>query len=112
MAASGTAARVYRLTRPSRNQTSAFVHAYPSAVRAILDDPPIHIRPYFPASAGARQTNPVRSSHFGAPMIASSVLHRHEILLTTCRESVHKRLRFFADRLRKSGPCGATFVVR
>ena len=33
----------------------------PSAVRANSDDPPIHIRPIVPASAGARDKNPVGS---------------------------------------------------
>jgi hypothetical protein len=35
----------------------------PSAVRANLDDPPIHIRPIVPASAGAKEKNHVGSGH-------------------------------------------------
>src|SRR5205823_3925295 len=38
------------LSRQSRNQTGDFGHATTSAVRAILDDPPIHIRPDVPAA--------------------------------------------------------------
>src|SRR6266700_5340503 len=75
------------LSRRSRNQTGNYGHTHPSAVRAILDDPPI-----FPHKAGARKTNPVGSSHFGIPMIASTVPRSHQILLTTCREYICKRL--------------------
>ena len=42
--------RIKTLSRPSRNQRGDFTHANPSAVRAILDDPPIHIRPDVPAA--------------------------------------------------------------
>ena len=48
-----------------------------SAVRVILDDPPIHIHPDIPASAGTNQTNPVGSRHSGSRMIA---------LLALCRQ--------------------------
>ena len=43
---------VYRLvlSRQSRNQTSDSGRSSTSAVRAILDDPPIHIRPDLPAA--------------------------------------------------------------
>jgi hypothetical protein len=51
-----------------------------------LDDPPIRIRPIFPHRAGAKETNPVGSSHFGIPMMASTMPRSHQILLTTCRE--------------------------
>jgi DNA-binding transcriptional LysR family regulator len=68
-------------------------HTCPSAVRAILDDPPIRIRPIFPHRAGAKETNPVGSSHFGILMMASTMPRSHQILLTTCRECVCKRLR-------------------
>jgi hypothetical protein len=46
---------VLPLSRTSRNQEG---EAPPSAVQAIWDDPPIHIRPIVPASAGARDKNP------------------------------------------------------
>src|SRR5450631_3786317 len=42
----------------------------PSAVRANLDDPPIHIRPIIPASAGAKDKTPLGSGHYGSPSIA------------------------------------------
>src|SRR5690349_491999 len=83
--------RILTLSRQSRNQTGVTTH-YPSAVRAILDDPPIRIRPIFPHRAGAKETNPVGSSHFGIPMMASTMPRSHQILLTTCRECVCKRL--------------------
>jgi hypothetical protein len=38
------------LSRRSRNQTGDSGHTAASAVRAILDDPPIHIRPHVPAA--------------------------------------------------------------
>jgi hypothetical protein len=45
-------------------------------VRATLDDPPIHIRPDIPASAGTTQTNPVGSRHSGSRMIALLAVRR------------------------------------
>jgi hypothetical protein len=42
-------------------------------VRAILDDPPIHIRPNLPAHSGANEKNPVGSSHFGTFIISPKV---------------------------------------
>jgi hypothetical protein len=48
------------LSRTSRNQKGKLL---PSAVRANLDDPPIHIRPIVPASAGAKEKNHVGSCH-------------------------------------------------
>ena len=56
-----------RLTRRSRNQKGK---ACPVAVRANSDDPPFHIRPMAPASAGAKGKNPVGSGHYGTPSIA------------------------------------------
>ena len=46
-----------RINRNQKGQTSS------SAVRANLDDPPIHIRPIIPASAGAKEKNHVGSGH-------------------------------------------------
>jgi hypothetical protein len=46
-------------------------------MRANLDDPPIHIRPIVPASAGAKDKNPVGSSHYGTPIIAPRFLNRN-----------------------------------
>ena len=63
-----TAIRVF-LSRQSRNQTGKFGHIKSSAVRVILDDPPIHIHPDIPAARGANQTNPVGSRHSGSRMI-------------------------------------------
>jgi len=82
----------------------SFRHAYPSAVRAILDDPPIHIRPNLPAHCGCRGKEPCGFSHFGVVIIPPRGFDRHQILLTTRHESVHKRLRFFADRAAKKWP--------
>ena len=53
----------------------------PSAVRAILDDPPIHIRPILPAAAGAKDKNLVGSGHYGAWIVASRLLDRKEFLV-------------------------------
>jgi hypothetical protein len=59
----------------------------PSAVRANLDDPPIHIRPIVPASASAKEKNPVGSSHYGMPNIASRLLNRNGFLCGKCQQS-------------------------
>ena len=56
--------------KPNRD----FKRAPLSAVRAILDDLPIHIRPNLPAARVQNITNPMGSSHYGASMIASSAL--------------------------------------
>ena len=68
----------------------------PSAMRAILDDPPIRIRPNLPAHAGAKEKNPVGSSRFGTFIISPKVFIHQQILLTSCRESVRKGLRIVA----------------
>jgi len=64
----------------------------PSAMRAILDYPPIRIRPNLPAHAGAKEKNPVGSSRFGTFIISPKVFTHQQILLTGCRESVRKGL--------------------
>jgi hypothetical protein len=91
------------LSRQSRNQTGDRGRDSASAMRAILDDPPIHMRPDLAAARGAKQTNPVGLGHSGASMIASLVLGRYQILLTSCQESVRKGLRP-ADSSRKDRP--------
>jgi hypothetical protein len=48
-------------TIPSRNQKAK---ATPAAVRANLDDPPVHIRPTIPAISGCTADEPFR---FGPP---------------------------------------------
>jgi hypothetical protein len=59
----------------------------PSAVRAILDDPPIHSRPIVPASAAAKEKN-----HVGSAIKACQASH-HDISIATdflrrkCQES-------------------------
>ena len=80
------------LSRRSRNQTGQFRHAYLSAVRAILDDPPITSAQVFPAHCGCREKEPYGFSHFGMVIIPPRVFDRHQILLTTCHDSVHKGL--------------------
>src|SRR5215469_16261533 len=46
------------LSRQSRNQTGKFGHIESSAVRVILDDPPIHIHPDIPAARGCKPNEP------------------------------------------------------
>src|SRR5215467_6034272 len=46
------------LSRQSRNQTGKFGHIASSAVRVILDDPPIHIHPDIPAARGCKPNEP------------------------------------------------------
>jgi hypothetical protein len=45
-------------SRQSRNQTGKFGHIESSAVRVILDDPPIHIHPDIPAARGCKPNEP------------------------------------------------------
>ena len=58
------------LSRRSRNQTGK---KHPRPCGQILDDPPIHIRPVVPASAGAEGKNPAGSSHYGLPRLAPRI---------------------------------------
>src|ERR1019366_5104253 len=77
------------LSRMNRNQKG---NTSPSAVRENLDDPPIHIRPIVPASAGAEDKNPVGSGHYDKPSIAPRRLNRNGFLCRKCQESVGKGL--------------------
>ena len=61
------------LSRRSRNQTGK---AHPRPCGQILDDPPIHIRPVVPASAGAEGKNSAGSSHYGLPRLAPRIRDR------------------------------------
>ena len=70
------------------------------------NDPPIHIRPNLPAHCGCRGKEPRGFSHFGAVIIPSRVFDRHQILLTTRHDSVHKRLK------RRPGNCQVFFSAR
>jgi hypothetical protein len=74
----------------NRNQKGSTT---PSAVRANLDDPPIHIRPIVPASAGAKDKNPVGSGHYGTLNIAPRLLNRNGFLCRKCQESGGKGLK-------------------
>jgi hypothetical protein len=53
----------------------------------------------FPRTAGAEETNPVDSAIFGVVIIPPRGFDRHQILLTTHHESVHKRLMWVRGRL-------------
>ncbi len=77
------------LSRPSRNQEGK---ANPSAVRANSDDPPIYIRPNVPASAGAKDKNPVGSSHYGSRTMASRFFDRKGFLRRKRQQSGDKGL--------------------
>src|SRR5580700_8689679 len=65
------------LSRTSRNQEG---NASPSAVRANLDDPPIHIRPVCSRISGCEGKNRVGSSHYGTPTIAPRLRDRKGFL--------------------------------
>src|SRR5580658_8346235 len=65
------------LSRRSRNQQG---NASPSAVRANLDDPPIHIRPVCSRISGCEGKNRVGSSHYGTPTIAPRLRDRKGFL--------------------------------
>src|SRR3979411_3359008 len=91
------------LSRQSRNQTGGRRQNSSSAVRAILDDPPIHIRPVCSRKRGCEAQEPLWVQRFSAgPWLHSSATHK--ILRTCCHESARKRLRFFADRAAKKWP--------
>jgi hypothetical protein len=77
------------LSRTSGNQNGT---TSPSAVWANLDDPPIHIRPVVPASAGAEDKNPVGSGHYGMLSIAPRGLNRNGFLCRKCQELGDKGL--------------------
>jgi len=55
-------------------------------VWANLDDPPIHIRPVVPASAGAEDKNPVGSGHYSILSIAPRGLNCNRFLCRKCQE--------------------------
>jgi hypothetical protein len=74
------------MNRSQKGQTD------PSAMWANLDDPPIHIRPVVPASAGAVDKNLVGSGHYGKPSIAPGSLNRNGFLCRKCQESGYKGL--------------------
>jgi hypothetical protein len=67
----------------NRNQKGK---ASPSAVQAKLDDPPIHVGPSVPASAGEKDKNIVDSDHYGTPGIAPAGLDRIGFLCGKCQE--------------------------
>ena len=46
------------LSRRSRSQTGKSGHTASSAVRVVLDDPPIHIHPDIPAARGCKPNEP------------------------------------------------------
>ena len=77
------------LSRMNRNQKGK---PSPSAVRANLDYPPIHIRPIFPASAGAKRKNPMGSGHYGTTTIAQRLVNRNGFLCRKRQESGGKGL--------------------
>src|SRR5208282_4622561 len=72
------------LSRLNQNQKG---NTSPSAVRANLDDPPIHIRPLVPALAGEKDRNPVGSGRYGIQSIAPARLNRNGSLCRKCQES-------------------------
>jgi len=47
------------LSRRSRSQTGRSGHTTASAVRVVLDDPPIHIHPDIPAARGCKPNEPL-----------------------------------------------------
>jgi len=83
----GTTISDVDLSRTSRNQKGK---AYPSAVRAKLDDPPIHIRPVVRASAGVKGKNSLGSGHYGTQTLLACFLDRKGFLRRKRQESGNK----------------------
>lgn len=77
-------------TRRSRNQTGV---RQPRPYGQIPDDPPIHIRPIFPVSAGAEIENPVDSRHYGPMTLAPRLLDRKGFFCRKRQESGGKGLK-------------------
>jgi hypothetical protein len=64
---------------------------------------------FIPADAGSKDKNPMGSTLLSTPIIAPTNLDGHQILRNFCHESVHKGLRFFADRAAKKWPLAGQF---
>ncbi len=69
----------------------------PSAVRATLDDPPIHIRPTVPAISGCKAKEPFRSRPLRHMQGGTAAFQSQRIFCRKRQESGDKRLRFSPD---------------
>jgi hypothetical protein len=78
------------LSRTSRNQKG---RRRPSAVRATLDDPPIHIRPTVPAISGCKAKEPFRFRPLRHMQNDTAAFQSQRIFCRKRQESGDKRLR-------------------
>jgi hypothetical protein len=89
---------------PEPNRLMRSGQTDPSAMRANLDDPPIHIRPICSGRRGFERQEPMGSMLLSTPIVAPTNLGRHQILRNFCHESVRKGLRIFARPLIAGAP--------
>jgi hypothetical protein len=81
----------------------------PSAMRANLDDPLIHIRPICSRRRGSKDKNPMGPVFLSTPIIAPTNLDRHQILRNFCHETGRKGLK---DHCRRRIPPAIPSFVR
>ncbi len=79
----------YNLSRTSRSQNE---RRRPSAVRATLDDPPIHIRPTVPAISGCKAKEPFRFRPLRHMQGGTAAFQSQRIFCRSRQESAGKRL--------------------
>ena len=77
------------LSRTSRSQNE---RRRPSAVRATLDDPPIHIRPTVPAISGCKAKEPFRFRPLRHMQGGTAAFQSQRIFCRSRQESAGKRL--------------------
>ena len=82
------------LSRRSRNQKGVrrLSNNQPRLSRAVLDDPPIHIRPNCSRQSGCKGKNPLDSSHDGPTILPKNISAATPICAKNITESVRKGL--------------------
>ena len=90
------------LSRRSRNQKGVrrLSNNQPRLSRAVLDDPPIHIRPNCSRQSGCKGKNPLDSSHDGPTILPKNISAATPICAKNITESVRKGLKNPKERQR------------
>jgi len=83
--------------RPKPDEPEPKGRRRPSAVRATLDDPPIHIRPTVPAISGCKAKEPFRFRPLRHVQGGTAAFQSQRIFCRKRQESGDKRLRFSPD---------------
>ena len=94
MAMLGFVRHALRLSRRSRNQKGVrrLSNNQPRLSRAVLDDPPIHIRPNCSRQSGCKGKNPLDSSHDGPTILPKNISAATPICAKNITSSVRKGL--------------------